>query len=483
MSPRRHSDAFARLTRTFLKRVLMRKLNIALTLCVSLSLLSITSAFSSLLPGVTSNEIILNFPQSATFHATITSDVDITSIVLEYGNEQQTCGEVIAKAFPQFTPGKTVNAEWAWDMRQSGSLPPGAQLWWRWRVTDASGNETVTDTQNVTWLDNIHHWQTVSNGQLNLHFYRIDKAFAQEMLNAGQEGMDRNQKDAGLTTDSPVNIYVYPNYDDLKDAILYEPSWVGGQAYPEENIVILGTSGSDAQWDKDTVIHELTHVLVGHFTFSCLGGVPQWLNEGLAVYSEGPLDSQFQEPLDQAVKENHLLSVRSISGNFSEVANRADLSYAESYSIVNYLIETYGQNKMTTLLAAFRDGATTDQALTQTYGFNIDGLEDQWRAALGAPPRTDSAQPTAQPTPTFVPTIVPISGGSLALQMTATPVPTSSFNGQSTQETPSVTRTAPPLGLTLVLLGICCFFILIVGVIVLGVIVRNQNSKGGDNVK
>ena len=35
-------------------------------------------------------------------------------------------GEVIAKAFPQFTPGKTVEAEWTWEMRQSGSLPPGA---------------------------------------------------------------------------------------------------------------------------------------------------------------------------------------------------------------------------------------------------------------------------------------------------------------------------------------------------------------------
>src|SRR6266498_2912126 len=457
--------------------------NLIIAFLVSLSLLSVLPAHAASNADIAQNKVLLKFPETATFQITVNNSAEITSIVLEYGNQQQTCGEVIAKAFPQFTPSKSVHAEWTWDMRQSGSLPPGAQLWWRWRVTDASGNETVTDAQNATWLDSIHPWQTLSNGQLNLHYYRISKSFAQEMLDAGQEGMDRNKNDAGLTTDSQVNIYVYSNYNDLRDAILYEPSWVGGQAYPEENIVILGTSGSDAQWDKDTVIHELTHVLVGHFTFSCLGGVPQWLNEGLAVYSEGPLDSQFQDPLDQAVKENTLLSVRSISGNFSEVANRADLSYAESYSIVNYLIETYGQNKMTTLLAAFRDGATTDQALTQTYGFNIDGLEDQWRAALGAPPRTDSAQPTAQPTPTFVPTIVPISGGSLALQMTATPVPTSSFNGQSTQETPSVTRTAPPLGLTLVLLGICCFFILIVGVIVLGVIVRNQNSKGGDNVK
>ncbi|HEX9332126.1 MAG TPA: hypothetical protein VF896_09575, partial [Anaerolineales bacterium] len=102
----------------------MRKFVIALIL--GFSLLAVTSAFTSHLPNVTNNEIILNFPETATFRTTITSDTDITSVVLEYGDAQQTCGEVIAKAFPQFTPGKTVNVEWTWEMRQSGSLPPGA---------------------------------------------------------------------------------------------------------------------------------------------------------------------------------------------------------------------------------------------------------------------------------------------------------------------------------------------------------------------
>src|SRR5574339_828353 len=143
-----------------------------ITLCITLGLLTVTSAFAFPTPTVTNNQIILNFPESATFRATITGDAEITSVVLEYGNEQQTCGEVIAKAFPQFTPGKTVEAEWTWEMRQSGSLPPGAQLWWRWRITDASGKETITEMQTATWLDDDHDWQTVSNGDfLRLHYY------------------------------------------------------------------------------------------------------------------------------------------------------------------------------------------------------------------------------------------------------------------------------------------------------------------------
>jgi hypothetical protein len=219
--------------------------------------------------------------------------------------------------------------------------------------------------------------------------------------------------------------------------------------------------------------------MVGHLTFSCLGDVPTWLNEGLAVYSEGELDTSSQNQLDDAIKDDTLLTLRSLSVGFSEVPDKAYLSYSQSYSVVKHLIETHGQDNMTALLTLLRDGTTTDDALQQTYGFNIEGLENEWRQAVGARPSTVSAQPTAQPTPTFVPTIVPVSGGSFTLQTTTTPMPTST-SGQPT-ETP--TRTGPPLSLTLILLGMCCMFLIIIGVVVLGFMVRSQNTKEGKNVK
>jgi len=71
-----------------------------ITLILTLSLLFPTPAFASASADVTNNEVIFDFPNAATFRARITSSADIQSIVLEYGNEQETCGEVIAKAFP-----------------------------------------------------------------------------------------------------------------------------------------------------------------------------------------------------------------------------------------------------------------------------------------------------------------------------------------------------------------------------------------------
>ena len=450
-----------------------------ITLILSLGLLTVKPVFAASLAVISNNQIILQFPETATFRGTFTSDAEIQSIVLEYGNEQETCGEVVAKAFPQFTSGKTVDAEWTWEMRQSGSLPPGASLWWRWRIIDASGQETVSDLKTATWLDDIHPWKTLHDGLLNFHWYQGDEAFARDLLNAAQGGLEFDETHSGLKTDSPIEIYIYADTNDLRDAILYEPSWTGGQAFPDQDIVILGISQTDLDWGRDAIVHELTHVLVGHLTFSCLGDVPTWLNEGLAVYSEGDLDPGSQKQLDDAIQNDTLLTVRSLSSGFSEVPDKAYLSYSQSYSLTKFLVETYGQEKMTTLLTSLRDGLTIDEALLRNYSFDVEGLEDEWRNAIGAQPRTISAQPTSQATPTFVPTIVPVSGGQLVLQTTPSAIPTSSFNGRSTPEAP--VRGTPPLSLTLALLGFCCIFLLIFGILALGILLRRENVKGGMN--
>jgi len=175
-----------------------------------------------------------------------------------------------------------------------------------------------------------------------------------------------------------------------------------------------------------------------------------------------------------------LLTVRSLSSGFSEVADKANLSYTQSYSLTKFLLETYGQEKMTALLLSLRDGLAIDSALLQAYGFDIDGLEDAWRQAIDARPQPESTQPTEVPTPTFVPTIVPVSGAILANQITPTTIPTSSF-GQPTPEVP--VRTAPPLWLTLTLLGLCCVFLILIGMVILGFVVRNQNLKEAKNVE
>jgi len=379
----------------------------------------------------------LTFPENIDFKAEFQSGVNITSVVLEYGSDQLTCGTVEAKAFPTFTPATDVKVVWTWEMRQSGSLAPGAAVWWRWQVRDASGAQFTSPTQTILWLDNVHPWQGITGGNIALHYYNGGDSFGQQLHDVAAQALLRLSQDVGVSTDSPVDIYIYANTTDLQEAVLYEPSWSGGQAFPQDNIVIIGISPDQLDWGKSTEAHELTHVLVGHLTFSCLGFVPTWLNEGLAVYGEGGPQAYEKTLFDQAVAGNTLMSLRSLGGNFPNT-DTGYLAYAESYSAVNFLIKTYGRNKMTNLLLDLRDGATADEALMTVYGFNVDGLDDAWRTSIGLAPHAGSSTPTPVPTPTAVPTFVPVGAAPVAAAGLSTPHPAQ----VGTSATPSATLQA-----------------------------------------
>jgi len=407
------------------------------------------------------------FPESLTFSADIQADSPIQSVVLEYGVEQLACGTVTAKAFPEFQQGKSTSAGWTWEMRQSGSLPPGAKVWWEWHVTDASGAEVASPRQQLTFLDDVHGWKNINADGINLHWYEGDNRFGQGLHDSAVAALAWLKQQAGLTSDSPVDLYIYGSSSDLRDAILYEPSWIGGQAFPSQNIVIIGIAPQDIEWGTHAIAHELTHVLVGHFTFSCLGDVPAWLDEGLASFSEGALEPASKAHFDEAVHNNSLIPLRALSGSFSEEFNKADLSYSQSYSVVNYLIDEYGQEKMNRLLAALRDGATIDEALVNVYGFDVDGLDNAWRAAIGAPSRP-IVQSTPTPQPTTVPTFKPISG------LLVTPATPTAFPVASAKVTPPVVpaqNTAPssnglPILIALILGGLC-LVLLAIGLVLL----------------
>jgi hypothetical protein len=314
-------------------------------------------------------------------------------------------------------------------------------------VQDANGAQFTSPRQKIIWLDSIHSWQVISGGNIDLHYYEGGQAFGQALHDAAAQALVRLSQDVGLNPEKPVDIYIYANTNDLKDAILYEPAWVGGQAFPENNIVIIGVSADQLEWGKSTEAHELTHVLVGHLTFSCLGFIPTWLNEGLAMYGEGGPQPAEVAQFDQAKAADQLPALRSLSGNFSEESDRANLSYTVSYSVVNFLIQTYGRDKMTALLIALRDGATADGALQAVYGFDTDGLEDAWRASVGAAPRIGTSNPTPVPTATQVPTFVPV-GAAPTAPAVPTPRPTqvkATTTPAATTQVPGPAATAVPL--------------------------------------
>ncbi|CAG0929079.1 hypothetical protein PLCT1_00903 [Planctomycetaceae bacterium] len=431
----------------------------------------------------TDDKATLEFPDRLTFSVNLKHEIAIERVILEYGVNQLTCGSVVAKAFPDVISAKAVDAEWVWEMKQTGSVPPGSTIWWRWRVVDTQGLETVTNQKSIVWLDDQHDWQTITGDDINLHWYDGDRSFGEELHTSAVKSLNDLAQATGLHTNTSIDLYIYADTADMRDSILYEPGWTGGLAYSDHNIVLIGIAPDQIDWGKRTQAHELTHVLVGQLTFSCLSDIPTWLQEGLAVYGEGGPEDASQRQLDQAIKDDDLLSVRSLSGNFSEDPAKADLSYSQSYSLVKFLIEKYNQDKMTALLKALRDGHTVDDALQSVYGFDVDGFEDAWRAFVKAPARQNAAQsPTPTPEPTQVPTVAPISiaqAGPTAApprdRPTPTPIAVAATTNDSTTSTVPAEVPATDNTLVMVIIAIAIGLVLIIG---LALIVISRRRQG-----
>jgi hypothetical protein len=189
-------------------------------------------------------------------------------------------------------------------------------------------------------------------------------------------------QDIGAYPERPIKIYIYASDDDLKGAMIFPQEWTGGVAFPAFSTIAIGISSGELDWGRRALLHELTHLVVHQATFSPYGQLPLWLDEGLATYNEGELDPFLSSYLEEAISKDELISVRSLCSPFSAYAEKAYLSYAQSYSLVEYLLDNYGQENMLVLLAILREGSTYDEALTEVYGFDIDGLDTRWRAAL-----------------------------------------------------------------------------------------------------
>lgn len=383
------------------------------------------------------NEAELNFPTSIVFKADLASSATIVKVKLHYGTYQDTCGNVSSIAFPEITPDLNVSAKWEWDMRQSGGEPPGAAIWWQWEVVDSEGNSAFTEKKELIWIDDVHPWVTLSEGMINLHYYYDDEQYGQELLEAAVAALDHLNEDIGMQADEPIDLYIYESTDDLQEAVFYEPGWTGGLAYAEYNILIIGIEPFNLDWGKSTEAHELTHILEGDYSFSCFGDQPTWLSEGLAVYGEGGPSSSEISTFDQKTSADELLSFAVLSGGFSEDDEAANLSYSQSYYMVDYLIQNYGKEKMLSLLNALSAGGELSESLLQSYGFDLTGFENEWRASLDLPAITDG-EAVATPVPTIIPTIVPIQGAQ-SLEFSQ-PDPTASA---VVTEIPELTPTLP----------------------------------------
>ncbi len=346
----------------------------------------------------------IEFPTAITFNLRAESAADITRIILRYRVDRIGTVKVTSLIQLRFDEAPSVETSWKWDMRKSGGLPPGTGVQYSWEIEDASGGEFETDWAAVQFDDDRYSWDSVADGNVTLFWYRGGQAFARELMDAARTALDKLARDTGAHLEHPVDTYIYASSSDLREAMVYPQEWMGGVAFTEYGIVAIGVAPEDLAWGKRTMAHELAHLVTYQMTVNPYADIPTWLTEGLSMYAEGDLEPSFETSLDQAVSQDSLISVQTLSSNFPTRLDEAFLSYAASYSLVEFLVDNYDKERMLQLLRTFKEGSSYDNALEKVYGFDTAGLDALWRKSLGLEPRpvvpTPPPEGIASPSPT-----------------------------------------------------------------------------------
>ncbi len=352
---------------------------LALVICLFLSILSpiLVQAQNGL--TILDSSVEAEFPSRLSFNLAAQSDVNITDIRLCYTVDRASFAQVTSEVYIEFAPATTVDVNWTLEMVKIGGLPPGSGVDYWWVVEDASGGRIETAPSRVQFDDNRYPWHSFTEGKVTIYWYKGNDSFAREIMLSAQQALVRLTEDTGAELEKPVKLYIYANAQDLRGAMIYPQEWTGGVAFTRYGTIAIGISSDNLYWGKRAIAHELTHLVIHQMTLNPYNDLPTWLDEGLAMRTEGALQLEFTVYLNKAIAEKNLISVRSLSSPFSAYAEQSYLSYAQSYSLVDFLIIKYGQAKMLELLLTFRQGSSYDGALEQVYGFDMDGLDTLWQ--------------------------------------------------------------------------------------------------------
>lgn len=328
-----------------------------------------------------------DFPKAIDFRVQAQSTAQIADVRLSYQIADIPIDR-IAKA--TFRPGNLIQATYVIDSTRE-YYPPGTAIHYRWLIQDQAGDTLATPSAELIVADNRFPWQSLSAGPVTVHWYQGDNQWVQTMVRTANQVVLQGSVTSGASL-RKSDLFLYANEQDFKSALgVGSNEWVGGQTFPEYGVSILLAPPDQTALDQRTVAHELTHIVNDGGSPNPFGPLPTWLDEGMSMVAEGPPESTFVQALQEGVKSHALLSIQSISGNFPEDSNQATLAYAESESLVRYFRATYGQNRLNTLVAAFRQGATSDEAFLQATGLSSVAFQRQWQASIS--PAASAAEP------------------------------------------------------------------------------------------
>lgn len=344
-----------------------------------------------------------NYPNSIVFQANIESDQEITDVTFRFSlknRDQSGFGKP-----DSLTPGTSVTAAVEIETNPDTNwLPVGNEFTYHWEATLADGSVVESPEEIFLFLPPNRDWVSVTNGLLTVHYYGERTNTANSFLDAAEEvyaDIGQGLFDSELEH-LPVKVVLFVSTDEIAESQPSKGSTVEASGLvtcgfrpgsADDIIVVAARCGGGSS--VDTLRHEFGHILNANAGESSLVTLPSWIDEGLSVYAQD--ENGFAGAFQSGLRREELLPFNRLNLPPSD-PNDTLLFYGQSYAMVSYLIDVFGEDKLAELMSLTSNGTRFDRAFEQIYGMDMLGFEEVFREANGLPPANQSADPTPEPT-------------------------------------------------------------------------------------
>ncbi len=332
--------------------------------------------------AVTRSDAAVKYPTNIAFRLEATAQTaEITAVSLLY---HPVGSPSFRRVHVPIERGKKVTADYPLDT-QLNFLFPGVDVEYRWLFTLADGSELRTDSTSVFYMDTGKPWHKTQNGQITLWWYSGDDAFGKDAVDTAARAADNIKKTFGVMGDRPIRVLIYENSRDLRGALPPNSvEWIAGAARKDLGLILAAIApGRSAGSEIRRVIpHEISHQITYQASQNPYNELPLWLDEGLAVRNQETTDIRLGPILRDALEQDKLIPLRALNSPFPLDESQAILSYAESESVVNYIVNAFRPQTLGNLVSSFKDGLSYDQAMQQVLKESIEDLENDWKSSL-----------------------------------------------------------------------------------------------------
>ncbi len=225
------------------------------------------------------------------------------------------------------------------------------------------------------------NWQVLETDHFEIHYYPEEEKLAEEVCRYAEEAFLQDTQLLRYTPTEKTPLFLYRDQIDFQQTNI-TPQIIGigtgGFTEPFKNRIALPAPTSPLLL-KEVVTHEYIHALQfdmlygeGIRSFRIYKGylIPLWVMEGLADYAAGRWDGIDEMIIRDAVINKRLSPLMLLEG-FSHLDD-VYLAYKESQLAIQYLSQTYGQEKVASFFMKFKNQVSTSQILRETTGRGLE---------------------------------------------------------------------------------------------------------------